>query len=100
MRGSETAICLRRFNERLFLSVNSVSSVAKMRIMRPCFSAELQRLGPEAHRRSFSAAEARSYCRRLARDHYENFTVASVFLPRPLIRHCHAVYAYCRWADD
>jgi squalene synthase HpnC len=68
--------------------------------MNPCFSAELQRLGPEAHPRSFSPAEARTYCRRLARDHYENFTVASVFLPRSLIRHFHAVYAYCRWADD
>jgi squalene synthase HpnC len=77
-----------------------MSSVAKMRSMRPCFSAELQRLGPEAHQRSFSTAEAQSYCRRLARDHYENFTVASVFLPRSLIRHFHTVYAYCRWADD
>src|SRR5262249_33866627 len=32
--------------------------------------------------------------------HYENFTVASLLLPRPLIRHFHNVYAYCRWADD
>jgi squalene synthase HpnC len=68
--------------------------------MRPCFAVELQRLGPEAGRKSFSLAEARNYCLRLARNHYENFTVASIFLPRPLIRHFHAVYAYCRWADD
>jgi squalene synthase HpnC len=26
--------------------------------------------------------------------------VASWLLPRPLLRHFHAVYAYCRWADD
>jgi squalene synthase HpnC len=43
---------------------------------------------------------ARSYCSRLARTHYENFTVASLLLPRRLLRHFHAVYAYCRWADD
>ncbi|HZT83245.1 MAG TPA: squalene synthase HpnC [Gemmataceae bacterium] len=40
------------------------------------------------------------YCARLARTHYENFTVASLLLPRHLLRHFHAVYAYCRWADD
>ena len=68
--------------------------------MRPPFSVELERLGPDGPQRSFDPAEARRYCRRLAHDHYENFTVASVFLPRPLLRHFHAVYAYCRWADD
>jgi squalene synthase HpnC len=47
-----------------------------------------------------SLARARAYCARLARHHYENFTVASVLLPRRLLRHFHAVYAYCRWADD
>jgi squalene synthase HpnC len=36
----------------------------------------------------------------LTRGHYENFTVASLLLPRRLLRHFHAVYAYCRWADD
>ncbi|MBX9580887.1 MAG: squalene synthase HpnC [Gemmataceae bacterium] len=45
-------------------------------------------------------AEARAYCRSVARSHYENFTVASVLLPRRLARHFHAVYAYCRWSDD
>jgi squalene synthase HpnC len=43
---------------------------------------------------------ARGYCARVARTHYENFTVASVLLPRKLLPHFHAVYAYCRWADD
>jgi squalene synthase HpnC len=43
---------------------------------------------------------ARRYCSRLARNHYENFSVASLLLPRRLLPHFHAVYAYCRWADD
>ena len=43
---------------------------------------------------------ARSYCAHVARTHYENFTVASILLPRKLLPHFHAVYAYCRWADD
>jgi len=47
-----------------------------------------------------SPAEARAYCRRLARTHYENFSVASWFLPRRLRQHFFNVYAYCRIADD
>jgi squalene synthase HpnC len=43
---------------------------------------------------------ARRYCSRLARGHYENFTVASLLLPRRLLPHFQAVYAYCRRADD
>ena len=35
-----------------------------------------------------------------SRTHYENFTVASALLPRRLLPHFHAVYSYCRWADD
>jgi squalene synthase HpnC len=45
-------------------------------------------------------AEAREYCRRLARSHYENFSVASWFLPRQLRQDFFNVYAYCRIADD
>ena len=47
-----------------------------------------------------SQAEAREYCRRLARSHYENFSVASWFLPRQLRQHFFNVYAYCRISDD
>ncbi|MGA2967423.1 MAG: squalene synthase HpnC [Terriglobales bacterium] len=50
--------------------------------------------------RAPSAAEAREYCRRLARSHYENFSVASWFLPESLRQHFFNVYAYCRIADD
>ncbi len=45
-------------------------------------------------------AEAQDYCARLARTHYENFSVASWFLPRRLRQHFYNVYAYCRISDD
>src|SRR5438132_169469 len=64
------------------------------------FAAELTRYGPNGSYAPFTAAAARSYCARLARSHYENFSVASLLLPRRLLPHFHAVYAYCRWADD
>ena len=47
-----------------------------------------------------SLADAQEYCRRLARSHYENFSVASWFLPKPLRQHFFNVYAYCRISDD
>jgi squalene synthase HpnC len=47
-----------------------------------------------------SEAEAREYCRRLARSHYENFSVATWFLPKRLQQHFFNVYAYCRISDD
>src|SRR5271169_4816901 len=45
-------------------------------------------------------AEAQQYCRRLARTHYENFSVATWFLPEPLRQHFFNIYAYCRISDD
>ena len=54
--------------------------------------------GPRSPNPNISAA--RAYCAYVARSHYENFTVVSVLLPRRLVRHFHAVYAYCRWSDD
>jgi len=47
-----------------------------------------------------SLAEAREYCRRLATTHYENFSVATWFLPKHLHEHFYSVYAYCRISDD
>ena len=44
--------------------------------------------------------EARAYCQRLAETHYENFHVASWFLPKRLRSHFHSIYAYCRISDD
>jgi phytoene synthase len=39
-------------------------------------------------------------CVRIARGHYENFTVGSFLLPRKLRRHIAALYAFARAADD
>jgi squalene synthase HpnC len=50
--------------------------------------------------RAPSLKNACSYCERLARTHYENFSVASWFLPRHLRQHFYNVYAYCRISDD
>jgi squalene synthase HpnC len=44
--------------------------------------------------------EALAWCRRLAESHYENFHVASWFLPKRFRSHFHAIYAYCRVSDD
>jgi squalene synthase HpnC len=63
------------------------------------FAGELARFGPGSTVQ-VSLPQARTYCRRLTHSHYENFSVASLLLPRRLLRHFHAVYAYCRWADD
>jgi squalene synthase HpnC len=45
-------------------------------------------------------AEAREFCKQLAESHYENFHVASWFLPKALRPHFHSIYAYCRISDD
>jgi squalene synthase HpnC len=47
-----------------------------------------------------SLDESREYCRRLARTHYENFSVATWFLPKKLRQDFLNVYAYCRISDD
>jgi squalene synthase HpnC len=47
-----------------------------------------------------SLEEARQYCAHLAHTHYENFSVASWFLPRRLRQHFFNLYAYCRISDD
>jgi len=51
-----------------------------------------------ADTRQLDAAYA--WCRKLARSHYENFTIASCLMPRGIRRHVHAIYAYARIADD
>jgi len=47
-----------------------------------------------------SLDEARAYCERLAKSHYENFSVATWFLPHKLRPHFYSIYAYCRISDD
>jgi hydroxysqualene synthase len=43
---------------------------------------------------------AYKYCERLAREHYENFPVASLLLPASMRPHIAAIYAFARRADD
>ncbi|HZY62098.1 MAG TPA: squalene synthase HpnC [Edaphobacter sp.] len=44
--------------------------------------------------------EAKAWCHHLASTHYENFHVATWFLPHALRPHFESIYAYCRVADD
>jgi squalene synthase HpnC len=58
---------------------------------------------PESYRIPEAAPaldEAQAYCKQLAESHYENFHVATWFLPKALRPHFHAIYAYCRISDD
>jgi phytoene synthase len=45
-------------------------------------------------------APAYDHCQRIAREHYENFPVASRLLPAAMRPHVAAVYAFARAADD
>jgi len=47
-----------------------------------------------------SLADAQAWCKHLATTHYENFHVATFFLPAALRPHFHSVYAFCRTSDD
>lgn len=47
-----------------------------------------------------SVDDAFSYCERLAKSHYENFSVASFLLPREKRKHMYSIYAFCRYTDD
>jgi squalene synthase HpnC len=47
-----------------------------------------------------SLEQSQQYCRDLARAHYENFSVATWFLPKKLRQDFFNVYAYCRISDD
>ena len=44
--------------------------------------------------------EAYAACDRIARQHYENFPVASLLLPAAMRPHIAAIYAFARAADD
>lgn len=60
----------------------------------------LARFGPGQSYAHWDLSQARSFCARITRSHYENFSVASALLPRRLVPHFYPIYAYCRWADD
>jgi squalene synthase HpnC len=48
----------------------------------------------------YTLERAFAYCERMARGHYENFPVASRFVPERLRKYVWAVYAFARSADD
>ncbi|MBK7688327.1 MAG: squalene synthase HpnC [Elusimicrobia bacterium] len=54
----------------------------------------------EPRRTPLSPGEAYASCRRLAQSHYENFPVASRWIPADLRGPVAAVYAFARTADD
>ena len=60
---------------------------------------QLDTFGPQRCRQ-LTYPQADAYTRKLARSHYENFTVASWLLPRRLRAGFRHVYCFCRWADD
>src|ERR1700688_4780398 len=73
------------------------------RIATTAFAAHRWRRLPAAYAIPSSAPsleESQEYCRRLARTHYENFSVATWFLPKQLRQDFLNVYAYCRISDD
>lgn len=49
---------------------------------------------------SYSLAQSQTYCESLAKSHYENFTVGSLFVPKSVRQHLYNIYAYCRISDD
>lgn len=58
---------------------------------------------PELHlaaKQAYTLEQSFAYCERMARGHYENFPVASRFVPNRLRPFVWAVYAFARSADD
>ena len=60
---------------------------------------EFDRVHDEAGQ-PYSLERAFAYCERMARGHYENFPVASRFVPARLRPYVWAIYAFARSADD
>jgi squalene synthase HpnC len=63
---------------------------------RPLMTSDLK----QAVRRTWNVPQAFQFCEKLARDHYENFPVASLLVPREQRRYVYAIYAFARIADD
>jgi squalene synthase HpnC len=82
--------------------MTSLASSESRPVPAPVVPADWANLPPEyaIPEMAASLAEARAYCERLARSHYENFSVATWFLPKRLRQHFFNVYAYCRISDD
>lgn len=93
-----------------FYSPESVKTVVETyaESQRHIFAYALQDWGPNGVRSPFGnqpAGEiaqqfADRYCRELARSHYENFSVATLLVPKKLRQDFANIYAFCRWSDD
>jgi phytoene/squalene synthetase len=68
--------------------------------MSELFKKSLAKFGPERAYPVPSLEFSRQFCLTFTNNNYENFSVVSRLLPKPLIPHFHAVYSFCRWADD
>ena len=57
---------------------------------------------PKIHTKGkyWSAEDGFRYCETIARSHYENFPVASSFLPKEIRKYVWTIYAFARIADD
>ena len=44
--------------------------------------------------------EAFIHCEKITKNHYENFPVASVLIPKEKRKYVYAVYSFARYADD
>src|SRR5580692_12619642 len=98
MRGVLTMLQISPDREDAF----HMSLIANEAQIAPASSAGWSRLPAEyaIPQSAPSLSEAQAYCRHLARTHYENFSVATWFLPKHLRQDFLNVYAYCRISDD
>ena len=65
------------------------------------FYSDLSRYGPGISRvQSCTQKQARIYCRKFFRSHYENFLVTGWLIPQRLRQHFYNIYTYCRWSDN
>ena len=55
---------------------------------------DLKRFGPDAKYPPFNLAQSKKYCKTLAVRHYENFSVASLLVPRGIRQDFFNVYAF------
>jgi len=51
-------------------------------------------------KKHWSVPDAFRYCERLAKNHYENFPVGSILIPKKLRPYVWSIYAFARRADD
>lgn len=54
----------------------------------------------QAVKQPVSLSDAERFCRKIATGQYENFLVASAFLPKKMRQPFYNIYAFCRTADD